>query len=538
MQERIQGIPKKVLEWWGKFSVKQKTLIASIAVFFVVAMAIVVKILTTPTMVPIRSCEDTKEAAEVKELLQGEGIYFEVSSDGLNFQVRAQDEANAAILLGKNGIPASSYDLNNVFEGGLSNTEADKTKRYQLYLEKQLEEQLTKLDMIKGATVNLNLPVDDGTVLALNEDSYAAISLSLSGEMDEDMAGGLAKWISTAIGNDSTDDISIMDTAGNVLFTGGDSATAISGASSQLSYKAKAENMVKSQVKDVVLGTNVYDTVSVGLNLNVNFDEQRVTNHRWYVDGDEDHGPVAERRQYDEESSGGVGDVPGTDTNGEDDTTYVMPDNAGSSQTISETNEKYNTSEEITESNGGVGNVDYDTSSMAVVANQHRYYYEDTLRASGELDDMTFDEFVAQNRERVKLDVDQDLVQMVARATGFPEDNIKVVVYEIPFFEYSDSSGQSFFFDYLPVAIALLIMLMLGYVVFRSTRKEEQVVEPEPELSVESLLATTKEAEEESLEDIGFSEKSETRVMIEKFVDENPEAVASLLRNWLNEEWK
>ena len=78
------------------------------------------------------------------------------------------------------------------------------------------------------------------------------------------MAGGLAKWISTAIGNDSTDDISIMDTAGNVLFTGGDSATAINGASSQLSYKTKAESMVKSQVKDVVLGTNVYDTVSVG----------------------------------------------------------------------------------------------------------------------------------------------------------------------------------------------------------------------------------------------------------------------------------
>lgn len=213
-----------------------------------------------------------------------------------------------------------------------------------------------------------------------------------------------------------------------------------------------------------------------------------------------------------------------------------MPDGAASSQSTTELNEKYNTSEEITESNGGLGDVDYTTSSIAVVANQHRYYYEDTLRASGELDDMTFDEFVSQNRERVKLDVDQDLVQMVARATGFQEDNIKVVVYEIPFFEYSDGSGQDIF-DYLPVAIALLIMVMLGYVVFRSTRKEEQVVEPEPELSVESLLATTKEAEEESLEDIGFSEKSETRVMIEKFVDENPEAVASLLRNWLNEEW-
>ena len=41
----------------------------------------------------------------------------------------------------------------------------------------------------------------------------------------------------------------------------------------------------------------------------------------------------------------------------------------------------------------------------------------------------------------------------------------------------------------------------------------------------------------EELEDIGVSEKSETRMLIEKFVDENPEAVANLLRNWLNDDW-
>ena len=39
------------------------------------------------------------------------------------------------------------------------------------------------------------------------------------------------------------------------------------------------------------------------------------------------------------------------------------------------------------------------------------------------------------------------------------------------------------------------------------------------------------------MEDIAYSEKSEARLLIEKFVDEKPEAVASLLRNWLNEDW-
>ena len=88
--------------------------------------------------------------------------------------------------------------------------------------------------------------------------------------------------------------------------------------------------------------------------------------------------------------------------------------------------------------------------------------------------------------------------------------------------------------------LAALIMLMLGFVVFRSTRREaeEPVAEMEPELSVEALLESTKEAEQSELEDIGFTEKSEIRVLIEKFVDENPEAAASLLRNWLNEEWE
>ena len=37
--------------------------------------------------------------------------------------------------------------------------------------------------------------------------------------------------------------------------------------------------------------------------------------------------------------------------------------------------------------------------------------------------------------------------------------------------------------------------------------------------------------------EIELEDKSDSRIMIEKFVDENPEAVALLLRNWINEDW-
>ena len=90
--------------------------------------------------------------------------------------------------------------------------------------------------------------------------------------------------------------------------------------------------------------------------------------------------------------------------------------------------------------------------------------------------------------------------------------------------------------DILQIALAVLIFALLGFVVFRSTRKQNEE-EEEPELSVDALLQSTADASED-MEDIGYSEKSETRLLIEKFVDENPDAAALLLRNWLNEDWE
>ena len=533
--DKIKEIPKKVLEWWNKFSVKQKTLIASIAVFVIIGLVIVGKVVTTPTMVTIRECENTKEAGQVKDLLSNEGISYETSDDGLIFKVSSKDQADAAILLGENGIPATTYELSNVFDGGFSTTEADKSKKYQLYLEEQIAEQLEAQDAVKTAKVKLNMPVDDGTILANEQDTYAAVTLTLTDKnaIDEETAAGLAKWIATAIGDDDTNNVSIMDTAGNTLFMGADSSSTLGTATSQLSYQSKAENMLKSKVKEVVLGTSVYDNVSVAPNLVMSFNQTNTTDHQYYTEDGEEHGPIDSESNYENETTGGSGGVPGTDSN--DGTTYMIQDNNVESSTTTDQTRQYKTSEKITDTKGAIGNIDYDASSLTLVATQYHVYDEDALKASGELDNMTFDEFVAQNRDKKKLDVDQDFIEMVSRATGFSEDNIKIVAYEVPFFNYSDNSGKGIM-DYLPVIIAALIMLMLGFVVFRSTRKEK-LEEVEPELSVESLLSSTKEAQD-TLGDIGFAEKSETRILIEKFVDENPEAAASLLRNWLNEEWE
>jgi flagellar M-ring protein FliF len=226
------------------------------------------------------------------------------------------------------------------------------------------------------------------------------------------------------------------------------------------------------------------------------------------------------------------GGVPGTDTN--DDTTYVFQDGEYGYTIISESDTLYDwdQTDTIIESNGG--KIEYDNCSATVVATKHIVYNEKDLRISGQLDDITFEEFrILNNQPRVVV-VGTEYMEAIVDALHFDEDQITFLCYEVPVFVEEQTGGRSIA-DYAQIIIAVLIFLLLGFVVFRSTRSQKEE-EPESEISVETLLEAT--AASEPLEDIGYNEKSEVRLMIEKFVDENPDAVASLLRNWLNEDWE
>ncbi|MBQ9438847.1 MAG: flagellar M-ring protein FliF, partial [Lachnospiraceae bacterium] len=104
---RIKELWEKLKEWWNKFSAKQKTLIVMAGAAVIMAVVILVTILTRPKYEPLIVAEDTKEASQVRDLLDGEGYQYQISDDGLDFRVLASQAANARLLLGANEIQAS-----------------------------------------------------------------------------------------------------------------------------------------------------------------------------------------------------------------------------------------------------------------------------------------------------------------------------------------------------------------------------------------------------------------------------------------------
>ena len=124
---------------------------------------------------------------------------------------------------------------------------------------------------------------------------------------------------------------------------------------------------------------------------------------------------------------------------------------------------------------------------------------------------MTYDEYKLANSSPTPITVEEDLAQLIAFGTGIDVNNIAISAnMKYVFLDTPKSSTPTSFI--IQIVLAVLIVGLLLFVVFRSARPV-------------------------TVEETDLQDKSEARKAIEKFVQENPEAVAMLLRNWLNDGW-
>ena len=238
---------------------------------------------------------------------------------------------------------------------------------------------------------------------------------------------------------------------------------------------------------------------------------------------------LASKDLYNSTNQGGISGEPGTDSNTE--TSYQYEDNQYSSSAVTEESYDYLPDESTMLQQIPAGAIKYDQSSLSVTTLTYRMVREDDVKEQGLLDGITWEQYKINNDARTKLEVDPDLIQAVSTATGIGVKNITILSYEEPFF--IDHVGIAMdLTDILTLVLIVLIMGLLAFVIFRSMHQAGQE-EAEPEVSIDEILQSTPQ---EELEEIGVEDKSEARKIVEKFVEDNPDAAANLLRNWLNED--
>ena len=538
MADRLKEIPGKILEWWNKFTSRQKTIIISVAAAVVFTAAIIIILFTRPNYTRLMVCSDRGEAANVVSILNDANITHRESSDGLVIEVENNQLPQANLALGSAGItPDTLPSLSDFMDTSMSTTASDREKQYREFIEAQLEAMFSSMAAIESAYIMVDLGPQNGTLIAQETESSAYIQLTLveGSGFSSDNAAALAKAAASALHNENTANITILDQNGSLLFAGGDDYMAAGVANTLQELRSQAESMVCSQVTRLFLGTHLYDNVTVASHLDLDFSEYQRTIHEYWAPEGTTEGLPAERDTYESSSSGGVSGVPGTDSNGDNNnnTTYVWSDGGNGESESSEFHQSYLQSESMTNENSVAGGIKYENSSMGISLVTFREYYEDSVKRQGLLDGISWEEFKDNNSANVRQEVDEALYDMAANATGVPRENVTIVAYEQPIFYDSEGlpiSGT----DILSIVMIILILGLLAFVVLSSMRTKRGGEEEEEELSVESMLQS---ASEDTLENLDVESKSDTHLLIEKFVDENPEAVANLLRNWLNEDW-
>lgn len=531
MQERLKELPKKFLEYWNKWTSKQKTIVVSAVSGVILLIGILIFVLGRTKYVDLYTYSDTKTASQVVTLLRDNSITTKLGSDNLTVKVDEKRYSEAIMAVSTSDLAESSFGIQGLLDTSITTTNGERLQRQHIYTKEELLKSILVVDGVADATLNY-IPKDTSNrILTSSQETSASVMLVTTSEFKKKSAEMIATFVAYALGNTNTDLIKVVNNKGEILFNGPDTDEDEVDITDKLAVRQRFQDAYIEMVTGALL-MNGFTKVDVAPYLDINFDKVKELFTEYIPLEGEDRGVLTEFHEATSKGTNGLGDIPGTDTNDEND--YMLVDSSTGEYQSSKEDSYYQSSVRVTDTLYDTGTLSVENSSIAVTAVRVITRTEEELELYGFLEDMTFEEYKLRNSEPIRQATDEELIEIISMATGISTQNIRLITYVAYEFVPKQEVERSWSF-YLEILLAVLLVAFLLFVVFRGMAPVE-VTDLEPELSIETLLATTKE--NQSLEDVEFTEQSETRKMIEKFFDENPEAVAQLLRNWLNSDWE
>lgn len=533
MPESIEQISTQLTEKWNGLEKSHKTKIIAISLILVAILAVSVVLFSRPKMVVLMKNLESKQASAATEILDGESITYQLQNDGTTIIVESKDVNRAKLIMARENIPKGRFTFEDALSNTMSTTESEKNVKLHKAEENKMAAILETIEGIEHAEVNLVVPKEDNSFLESKQKATAGVILELSNPITNKQINGIANFVAMSVKNLAVQDINIIDTQGNNLYIG-EQAGLEGDYTSQQEQKIFAEQDLKNKVADLM--GKMYDDVRVSPNLVFNYDQYVETKEKYESPiADSNKGIMTSEKVAGSSSTGGQAGVePGQVPNGGDVPNYALGGNEGGETKTNAKEAIYAVDKTISNITKEIGKIDVSQSSIAVHVFRNKVYKEEEV-ASKLPPTQTWEEFKALNEDQRALPVDEMLIDSIQKATGL--QNVAVQSFENPIFIDQEQFKMSMQ-DYVPYLFLLMFLGALGFGIYKFTSPKE-VVELEPEISIESMLQSAKDLQTPPLNDIEYGEDLEVKRHIDKFVDEEPEAVASLLRNWLSDdEWE
>lgn len=515
MPDMFGSIQQQFNEFWQGMDNKQKTKLLSIVVLSILIVGIGIYLLSRPTYVTLFNKLEASDMVTATQKLNDLKIPYKMSDDGYSLLVAANQRGLAQVQLSNAGIPKhnTSYADALSSKSTLGQTESDKTRQYVEYKSSEIASVLVNnSNSISAAEVFLNIPQSDG-FFGGTKKSTASVKITPNGELTSAQIDGIARFVANSVEGLDPKDVEIVDNNMKILKDYDGSADG--GASTQYNLERQINKNKEKEIADLLATqTADYDDVKVVPNLKLDFNSETSAANTLepVING---QGAIISQSQNIENLQNGTaqGGVPGTDSNsGTNTQTSVTTGNGGTySKTNATTNYKWN--EKTTQQIKALGQIDKNNSTISVI--------------------LRYGKNVQQPPSQAVIDT---VINQVSGATGLSADRIMVNSQKMAK-DTVQKSGINYSYvlqQYGSLGIAAILIALLAFAVFAGPKK----------FKVGKLAGdidfgiNMNSRNERTIEEIELEEKSEVKKQIDKFVKQKPETVASLLRNWLAEDWE
>ncbi|MCL2604371.1 MAG: hypothetical protein FWD90_07825 [Defluviitaleaceae bacterium] len=546
MPEQLIKILTPIKAKWDALTRRQQIQLVSVTAALLLVLILFLFFALRTRWITLYDRQDYARISQIHAALEAEGIRNRPHPSWTGIDVPARDRTAAlGAIFANAGTAASRMELEDALDlVGLGTTEAQSAATLLKAHETDVANILVRIDGIADASVSI-INADRNLLLRPNQPPASmAVVLTTTRHFPQSEGRTLAELLRNTVRGLELDNITIVDQHNNGIFLGGmmpetDSAMDV------LNMRLRQEAQLMDDVRRSF--SHVFDEVDIFRNIvydqHVGMTERIITLSA--PSGSEDGLPTF--RQWSQQEAEGMLGIPwgpGLGANMQASPAYMMGDPGAARASARDRTESFVHDQHVIEIESGPGGIDTGASSIAVTATRLTTIYEaDWRERNPEATREDWLEFVDNNVPNFVYEHDTEeamaMRMFIAIGTGIPLSNVAVRIQEIFSIVEVEETGLPIA-TIIMLAVLLLLIAMLLFAVLARRKEEEEDVEPE--LSVEDLLATTQleEAKDEAerLKEIEYDQDNEIKKQIDKFVNEKPEAVAALLRNWLNaEEW-
>lgn len=515
MSESINQIRNQLNEYFQGMDKKKKIMLASGTIFILLALTGIIYYFSRPEYVELYSNLRPEQTGEIIERLTENNIKAKFGQTSGIILVPKEDQKRAQVVVATEGLPSAKFSFEDVFSGNsFMMTSEEKSKQYVYALQNYLASIIEEINGVKSANVALVVPENSGFILKNNNNlAKASVRLDLQGNaiLDKNSINGIAILVSNAVEGLSPENVTIHGSDGRVLNTDSDEDSDVFASNNNLALQQSVKEKLEESITNFLSNVYGYGNIVVMANVKLDFDSE-VTEIKEFappIEGETTGIPRSLQELSKESVNGGTGGAPGTPTNADDDTDpaqYVVGD------------EEYSTYSEASRT------INYEINEL----------YKKIVKAQGQVKDITVAVFVnsaALADGDLTAEQRTDLANIISAAAGLDTKVVQVGVQQFnngamePGDSLAGTSSSS-----LPLwAIGMIAAALVGitYLIASSRAKNKnKAMEPLEEMIIPETIA------EIDLELSG----SQVKQQIEKLVSKKPEAVAQLLKNWLNED--